>query len=229
MSPARRQHRRPADPGRLAYAFLRGEPVLCASIARRAYGRRLDIPAGTALRFEPGEGREVDLVPLRRSPDRLRHERAGQRPARRRRDGALSGREPRIHRRTRVKIARRTYADLYGPTAGDRVRLGDTACSSRSRRTSRATAKRSSFGGGKVIRDGQGQSQATRAVGRSRPRHHQRHRPRPLGHRQSRRRRPRRPHLRPSARPAIRTSRTASRRGWRSGRRPKSSPANIAS
>ena len=28
----------------------------------RAYGFRLDIPAGTALRFEPGEGREVDLV-----------------------------------------------------------------------------------------------------------------------------------------------------------------------
>jgi len=31
---------------------------------RQAYGRRLDIPAGTALRFEPGEGREVDLVPF---------------------------------------------------------------------------------------------------------------------------------------------------------------------
>jgi urease beta subunit len=30
----------------------------------RALGHRLDIPAGTALRFEPGEGREVDLVPL---------------------------------------------------------------------------------------------------------------------------------------------------------------------
>ncbi len=30
----------------------------------KAYGCRLDIPAGTALRFEPGEGREVDLVPL---------------------------------------------------------------------------------------------------------------------------------------------------------------------
>ena len=30
----------------------------------KAYGHRLDIPAGTALRFEPGEGREVDLVPL---------------------------------------------------------------------------------------------------------------------------------------------------------------------
>lgn len=30
----------------------------------QAYGHRLDIPAGTALRFEPGEGREVDLVPF---------------------------------------------------------------------------------------------------------------------------------------------------------------------
>lgn len=30
----------------------------------RAYGCRLDIPAGTALRFEPGEGREIVLVPL---------------------------------------------------------------------------------------------------------------------------------------------------------------------
>jgi urease beta subunit len=30
----------------------------------RSYGYRLDIPAGTALRFEPGEGREVDLVPF---------------------------------------------------------------------------------------------------------------------------------------------------------------------
>jgi urease beta subunit len=31
---------------------------------RLAYGCRLDIPAGTALRFEPGERREVELVPL---------------------------------------------------------------------------------------------------------------------------------------------------------------------
>jgi urease beta subunit len=30
----------------------------------RAYGCRLNIPAGTALRFEPGEGREIELVPF---------------------------------------------------------------------------------------------------------------------------------------------------------------------
>jgi urease beta subunit len=31
---------------------------------RTAYGRRLDVPAGTSLRFEPGEARDVTLVPL---------------------------------------------------------------------------------------------------------------------------------------------------------------------
>ena len=30
----------------------------------KAYGRRLDIPAGTSLRFEPGEARDVSLIPL---------------------------------------------------------------------------------------------------------------------------------------------------------------------
>jgi urease beta subunit len=30
----------------------------------RAYGRRLDVPAGTSLRFEPGEARDVTLIPL---------------------------------------------------------------------------------------------------------------------------------------------------------------------
>jgi urease beta subunit len=30
----------------------------------RAYGRRLDLPAGTSLRFEPGEARDVSLIPL---------------------------------------------------------------------------------------------------------------------------------------------------------------------
>lgn len=30
----------------------------------KAYGRRLDVPAGTSLRFEPGEARDVSLIPL---------------------------------------------------------------------------------------------------------------------------------------------------------------------
>jgi len=64
-----------------------------------------------------------------------------------------------------VKVARRTYADLYGPTAGDRVRLGDTALLIEIEKDFARYGDEVVFGGGKVIRDGQGQSQATRASG----------------------------------------------------------------
>ena len=59
----RRQYRRPADPGRLALSFLRDQsgPAFDREQAR---GFRLDIPAGTAVRFEPGQTRDVRLVPL---------------------------------------------------------------------------------------------------------------------------------------------------------------------
>ena len=64
-----------------------------------------------------------------------------------------------------MKISRRAYADLYGPTAGDRVRLGDTALVLEVERDFARYGEEVVFGGGKVIRDGQGQSQATRASG----------------------------------------------------------------
>ena len=61
--PARgRQHRRSADPGRLALPLLRDQPGAASSIAPQARGFRLDIPAGTAVRFEPGQTRTVELV-----------------------------------------------------------------------------------------------------------------------------------------------------------------------
>ena len=43
--------------------FFEVNPALRFERAR-AYGRRLDVPAGTSLRFEPGEARDVTLVPL---------------------------------------------------------------------------------------------------------------------------------------------------------------------
>jgi urease subunit alpha len=64
-----------------------------------------------------------------------------------------------------VKIARRTYVDLYGPTVGDRVRLGDTALLIEIEKDFARYGEEVVFGGGKVIRDGQGQSQATRSSG----------------------------------------------------------------
>src|SRR5947208_558317 len=57
-----------------------------------------------------------------------------------------------------LNIPRRTYADLYGPTTGDRVRLADTELIIEVERDFTAYGDEVTFGGGKVIRDGMGQS-----------------------------------------------------------------------
>ncbi|KAA0020779.1 urease subunit alpha [Salinicola corii] len=58
-----------------------------------------------------------------------------------------------------VKITRQAYADMYGPTVGDRVRLGDTELWIEVERDATVYGDEVKFGGGKVIRDGMGQSQ----------------------------------------------------------------------
>src|SRR5215212_8665970 len=57
-----------------------------------------------------------------------------------------------------LNIPRRTYADLYGPTTGDRVRLADTELIVEVERDFTTYGDEVTFGGGKVIRDGMGQS-----------------------------------------------------------------------
>jgi urease subunit alpha len=65
-----------------------------------------------------------------------------------------------------LKIPRRQYADLYGPTTGDRIRLADTEMIIEIEEDRTTYGDESKFGGGKVIRDGMGQSpMATRARG----------------------------------------------------------------
>ncbi len=65
-----------------------------------------------------------------------------------------------------MKIDRRTYASHYGPTTGDRVRLGDTGLIIEVESDRTFYGDEGKFGGGKVIRDGMGQSpEATRAGG----------------------------------------------------------------
>jgi urease subunit alpha len=62
-----------------------------------------------------------------------------------------------------LNIPRQTYADLYGPTTGDRVRLADTELLIEIERDYTSYGDEITFGGGKVIRDGMGQSsRATR-------------------------------------------------------------------
>ena len=60
------------------------------------------------------------------------------------------------------KILRSSYSDMYGPTTGDKVRLADTDLFIEVEYDCTTYGEEVKFGGGKVIRDGMGQSQVSR-------------------------------------------------------------------
>ncbi|KAF1071719.1 MAG: Urease subunit alpha [Pseudomonas citronellolis] len=62
-----------------------------------------------------------------------------------------------------MKISRQAYADMFGPTVGDRVRLADTDLWIEVERDHTVYGEEVKFGGGKVIRDGMGQGQLVAA------------------------------------------------------------------
>ena len=64
-----------------------------------------------------------------------------------------------------TKQSRASYAAMFGPTVGDKVRLADTELFVEVERDFTSHGEEVTFGGGKVIRDGMGQSQVTRAGG----------------------------------------------------------------
>ncbi|HQT60216.1 MAG TPA: urease subunit alpha [Acidiphilium sp.] len=64
-----------------------------------------------------------------------------------------------------ARLPRSAYADMFGPTVGDRVRLADTELFAEVERDFTVYGEEVKFGGGKVIRDGMGQSQRAQADG----------------------------------------------------------------
>ena len=64
-----------------------------------------------------------------------------------------------------TSLSRAAYGDMFGPTTGDRLRLADTALVIEIERDFTTYGEEVKFGGGKVIRDGMGQAQRTRAEG----------------------------------------------------------------
>src|SRR3954447_18740648 len=64
-----------------------------------------------------------------------------------------------------ARLPRAAYADMFGPTTGDRIRLADTELFVEVERDLTNYGEEVKFGGGKVIRDGMGQSQASQAEG----------------------------------------------------------------
>ena len=64
-----------------------------------------------------------------------------------------------------IKMSRAAYAGMFGPTKGDKVRLADTDLIIEVEKDYTTYGEEVKFGGGKVIRDGMGQSQITNAKG----------------------------------------------------------------
>ena len=64
-----------------------------------------------------------------------------------------------------TSLSRAAYADMFGPTTGDRVRLADTSLVIEVEKDFTIYGEEVKFGGGKVIRDGMGQSQVTNRDG----------------------------------------------------------------
>ncbi|KAI8593481.1 urease [Geranomyces variabilis] len=149
------------------YHFIECNPQLVFDRSL-AYGRRLDIAAGTAIRFEPGDTKTVPLVEIAGSrvitggnnlatgtvdPSRLPAiiESLVSRGFAHRPQNALPAPAPH-------SIDRRRYADAYGPTTGDRVRLGDTNLFATIEKDFTRYGDECVFGGGKVVREGMGQA-----------------------------------------------------------------------
>src|ERR1022692_3222094 len=145
----RSQHRRSSDPGWLALSFRgnqRGARIRSFGSARLSAQHRGRHRG--AIRAGAGAGSRVGRIGGR--PRRLRFQRLGDGPA---------GSCARCWRREAMKIDRRAYAEMFGPTTGDRVRLADTELIVEVEKDFTVYGEEVKFGGGKVIRDGMGQSQ----------------------------------------------------------------------
>ncbi|KAL4891693.1 hypothetical protein BDV59DRAFT_181516 [Aspergillus ambiguus] len=157
------------------YHFIETNPQLHFD-RLRAYGYRLDIPAGTSVRFEPGDTKTVTLVQIAghqviqggncvasgkvdvsRADEILQRLQVGgfahlPDPAA---DAALV--EP-------FTMDREIYARMFGPTTGDLVRLGLTNLWVRVEKDYTHYGDECSFGGGKSLRDGMAQASGRSAT-----------------------------------------------------------------
>ncbi|XP_051121971.1 urease isoform X2 [Andrographis paniculata] len=141
----------------------------------KAYGMRLNIPAGRATRFEPGETKTVSLVRIggkqiirggnniADGPVDDTQSKAAMKVVH---DGNYGFLEEADAREFLIEegspfsysMSHEKYGNMYGPTTGDKIRLGDTDLIAEIERDYAVYGDECVFGGGKVLRDGMGQA-----------------------------------------------------------------------
>ena len=148
-----KKHGRSPDPGGEPFPVLGGERrARLRSRARDGQAPRHPGRNGCALRARRREDREARVHrPIRHHGLGL----AGEERARLREDRGYGTQAPEVD--MSHAMDRRHYADMYGPTTGDRVRLGDTGLVLEVERDFAAYGDECKFGGGKVLRDRMGQ------------------------------------------------------------------------
>src|SRR5262249_15064734 len=142
------------------YHFFETNPALDFDRSA-AFGMRLAVPAGTAVRFEPGESKEVTLCEFGGTGELggLNSLTDGSRHAPEIKEQALRRARERGFRGACKKLGnrhRRDYAAMYGPTTGDAVRLGDTSLLAEIEHDHAVKGDECLHGGGKTLRDGMG-------------------------------------------------------------------------
>jgi urease len=156
------------------YHFVETNPLLEFDRGK-AYGFRLDVAAGTSVRFEPGDTKTVTLVEIGgKKVIRGGNFLANGKVEDKRRDeivqavqkaGFAHVSEPDADMSVVIEafsLERAAYATMFGPTTGDRVRLGSTDLWIKVEKDFTVYGDECKFGGGKTLREGMGQ-----ATGRS--------------------------------------------------------------
>lgn len=149
------------------YAFIETNRAL--KFDREAsIGMRLNIPAGTSVRFEPGESKMISLVSIGGRANVITGNRLTNGSAsaenvpdimnRVTSQGFQHEKASTIPTGSAYVMDRASYADMYGPTVHDKIALGDTDLEIRIERDYTHYGDECKFGGGKTIREGMGQA-----------------------------------------------------------------------
>jgi urease len=155
------------------YAFVETNAALLFD-RRLSIGKRLNVPSGASVRFEPGESKTITLVDIGgtqhvvsgnrltdgvASPDR--HDEIMERVLS---QGFQHAEAATVPEGTPYVMSRSAYADMFGPTVGDRVVLGDTNLIVRVEHDYATVGDECKFGGGKTLREGMGQATGVHAA-----------------------------------------------------------------